>query len=233
MQIGKWFKPCLPYCSKAQYQQCSWQLFGCDFGKAWKTVFGLQAENVGMACFDTRAGRSGLMSFKPSTLMTSMSEDPLPQITTGESSFSGSRAGKSGEASFNGRISKALQVSNETMIKALEVVTGQTSMWDLMQVGWNNETLEEVCTFCFNLRPPFQIHGHVLYKVSQIVVLVSQFTVNRSQRFSWLISHVTLQRGHPDRFCPLQHTINAAKLHPLYSWVTSAICGKKLQLSQY
>ena len=127
---------------------------------------------MGMACFDTRPGRSGLMSFKPSTLMTSMSEDPLPQITTGESSFSASRAGKSGETSFNGRISKALQVSNENMIKALEVVTGQISMWDLMQVGWNNETLEEVCTFCCNLRPPFQIHGHVLYKVSQIVVLV-------------------------------------------------------------
>ena len=112
-------------------------------------MFCLQAKIVGTVCFDKGPGRSGLMSFRPfrpSKVFPWISVDPLPHITTGESSFSRSRAGRIGEATFNGRIFKALQVRKENLIQALHAVVGQSFMWDLTQIGWSNESLDKVCT---------------------------------------------------------------------------------------
>ena len=102
----------------------------------------LQAENTGLAYFEARAGRSGVMTFKPSSLRPV--SEPQPQVFGGVAVFSSKRAGKVGEMSFGGRLGRGLQISTEDYEKAFKTVVGEASMIDLLSVGWEQERLWKV-----------------------------------------------------------------------------------------
>ena len=140
-----------------------------SWGTFLKMMFCLQAKIVGTVCFDKGPGRSGLMSFrlfKPSKGFPSISLDSLPHITTGESSFSSDRAGKVGEATFNGRIFKALQIHKENLMQALNAVLGQSFMWDLTKIGWSDESLDQV--YASYMHSEYQQGINILIFVSHV-----------------------------------------------------------------